>query len=123
MPYDGSQSFHELSFCDKQHRLNVAANGYAHQVHKTFTAIPDIEGIAPHKLLLVSTKGTILEPAVTALNQAGIPTPQTVDGIMGSLGLNSSQVHDLACECHGDEVTGGVMKMRFEMLAVSAAAD
>jgi hypothetical protein len=97
-------------------RRAVVAAHYGQQRNQRFTAIPDIEGTDEAKFAMLPTAGTILEPAVNALTAAGVHVEPTMGGLMNALGLSQQEVHELACECHGAEVSGAVMEYRFENL-------
>lgn len=85
-----------------------------------------IEDTGIERVRAISTTGTALEPAVNALNAAGIKTVPTLGGMMDTLGLGQADMHELICHCKGAVQNGHAMAARFnkvgDKFGMSAAA-
>lgn len=83
-------------------------------------AIKDVEFRSESVVNAILTNGTVLAPAVKALNDLGIATPHTVGGIRHCLcGITKSELHDLACMCKGQTATNTAMATRWHTLATN----
>ncbi len=111
-----------MSGATKQQICYALANDYLAKGSKNFdfgkayVQIWYVEDTAIERLRLISTTGTALEPAVSALNAVGIKIEPTLGGFMDTIGLNQDDMHALICHCSGPVHTGEQMAARFQKL-------
>ena len=98
--------------------LETIARAYERKPDTIYPAVRDVEFKAEDVVNAIRIFGTALQPAVDTLNAMNVPTQPTVGSVRRSLGnLTKDDIHELACECKGVEVSGQTMAKRFRELA------
>jgi hypothetical protein len=115
-----AQLNHDLKVVGEEtKRLRTIVSDAYEKLNKKFCAIPDIRFCKDNVLRRRWTDGTLFQPAVTALQQAGINIPRNIGGLMTALELEREDVLDIASDC-GCAITSQRIAEHFHKLAESA---
>jgi hypothetical protein len=102
MPFDDPGGRTPLTEDEVIQRRRLVAAAYRGTEKKHFYTITErLEDMPDPVRRAYPTTGTLLQPAVDALNAAGILTPSTIGGLEDNLAIDPHELHTIACHCHG----------------------
>lgn len=82
-------------------RALISAMADAFEGNKTvYIRFHGVEHIPLQKLRSFRTDGTIMQPIVLYLEEAGHPIPHSVGAVMDTLDWTKDNIHTMACGCH-----------------------
>ena len=99
--------------------LKAIAETFERKRRTRFKPLKNVDKMDPATLKATPTHGRVFDGFVAKLNALGIPTRSTVGSVMENLDLTQGEVHNLACYCLGEEVTGHDMADRVRRLIVA----